>query len=77
MPPPRPSPLLLFVPPSFCLSSPLAFISFLFPSRPSLESGSDYTLLVKDQSSDAEHESPAFTILGTPDTNVEVTSPDG
>lgn len=42
-----------------------------------LESGSDYAIYVKDQSSDAEHTSSTFTIIGSTATNVEVTSPDG
>lgn len=42
-----------------------------------LESGSDYTVYIKDESSDAEHTSNPFIIIGSPDTNIEVTSPDG
>eukprot|EP00904_Undaria_pinnatifida_P012917 jgi/Undpi1/8756/HiC_scaffold_25.g11218.m1 len=42
-----------------------------------LESGSDYTVYVKDQSSDAEHTSDPFIIIGSANTNIEVTSPDG
>lgn len=42
-----------------------------------LESGSDYAMYVKDQSSDAEHTSSTFTIIGATASNVEVTSPDG
>lgn len=42
-----------------------------------LESGSDYTIRVADQSSGVDAQSEEFTVLGTPDTFVEVTSPDG
>ncbi|CAM9601668.1 unnamed protein product [Pylaiella littoralis] len=42
-----------------------------------LESGNDYSIYVKDQSSDAEHTSSAFTIIGSTSSNVEITSPDG
>ena len=42
-----------------------------------LESGSDYTVYVKDESSDAEHTSEPFIVIGSADTNIEVTSPDG
>ncbi|CAM9746129.1 unnamed protein product, partial [Hapterophycus canaliculatus] len=42
-----------------------------------LESGSDYRIRVADQSSGVEDQSETFTVLGTPNTFVEVTSPDG
>ncbi|CAM9760076.1 unnamed protein product [Scytosiphon promiscuus] len=42
-----------------------------------LESGSDYTIRVTDQSSGVDDQSETFTVLGTPNTFVEVTSPDG
>ncbi|CAN0497763.1 unnamed protein product [Ectocarpus sp. 12 AP-2014] len=42
-----------------------------------LESGSDYTVRVQDQSSDLEDTSETFTIIGTSTSNVEITSPDG
>lgn len=43
----------------------------------SLDSGSDYTIVVRDTSSDAEHVSEPFTIIGDPDSNIEITAPDG
>lgn len=59
------------------LSFPFFRFFSLLTACLSLESGSDYTIRVKDESSEAEHTSPEFTVLGTPGTYVEVTSPDG
>ena len=49
----------------------------VLPDHARLESGSDYTIYIKDKSSEAEDESESFTIIGSSDTNIEVTSPDG
>lgn len=51
------------------------FVLITFPSD--LESGSDYTITVEDNDSGDSHVSDPFTIIGDPDVNIEITSPDG